>query len=297
MRTRLSAAPRRTTASGDSSTIVDRFARLLERSREARSRGSTGAVVGVAPHSLRAVTPEELAAVAALAPDGPDPHPCRRADEGGRGLPRLVGRAAGRVAARQCAGRPALVPDPRHPHDRGRDRRAGAQAAPSPASARSPRPISATALFAAPPLPRRRRPLRRRLRFQRADRRCRRVAPARIFAAPGAPRAQCAGGGRRLDRARAVRRGARRRRVALGAGPARIAAGASADLVSLDAEHPVACRQDAATPSSTPGFSPMAARSIASGCAAANWSSGGRHSGARPSPTRFARVDDGGSSA
>lgn len=49
---------------------LDSFSRLMERSR-AIAAGLPGAVVGVAPHSLRAVTPEELAAVAALAGDGP----------------------------------------------------------------------------------------------------------------------------------------------------------------------------------------------------------------------------------
>ena len=47
-----------------------RFARLLEASRAA-VRTLPGASVGVAPHSLRAVTREELAAVLALAPDAP----------------------------------------------------------------------------------------------------------------------------------------------------------------------------------------------------------------------------------
>jgi formimidoylglutamate deiminase len=46
------------------------FARLIESSRKA-VESVPEAVVGVAPHSLRAVTPEELAAVTALAPDGP----------------------------------------------------------------------------------------------------------------------------------------------------------------------------------------------------------------------------------
>jgi formiminoglutamate deiminase len=49
---------------------LDLFARLLEESR-ASMRSIGGAVVGVAPHSLRAVTPEELAAVVALAENGP----------------------------------------------------------------------------------------------------------------------------------------------------------------------------------------------------------------------------------
>jgi formimidoylglutamate deiminase len=49
---------------------VDRFGRLLEASR-ALVRDVPGLVVGVAPHSLRAVTPDELRAILALAPDGP----------------------------------------------------------------------------------------------------------------------------------------------------------------------------------------------------------------------------------
>ncbi|MDX8481060.1 formimidoylglutamate deiminase [Mesorhizobium sp. VK24D] len=49
---------------------VERFGRLLEKSRES-IRSLEQAVVGVAPHSLRAATPDELNAVAAMAPDGP----------------------------------------------------------------------------------------------------------------------------------------------------------------------------------------------------------------------------------
>lgn len=49
---------------------LDRFERLLEATRKAAAR-LNGANVGVAPHSLRAVTPEELGAVAAMAGDGP----------------------------------------------------------------------------------------------------------------------------------------------------------------------------------------------------------------------------------
>lgn len=49
---------------------VDRFARLVEGCREA-VRDLPRGVVGVAPHSLRAVTPEELAFAAALAPGAP----------------------------------------------------------------------------------------------------------------------------------------------------------------------------------------------------------------------------------
>lgn len=49
---------------------VNRFSRLVEKCRES-VRALNQAVVGVAPHSLRAATPEELIEVAALAPDGP----------------------------------------------------------------------------------------------------------------------------------------------------------------------------------------------------------------------------------
>ena len=49
---------------------VNRFTRLVEKSRES-VRTLNQAVVGVAPHSLRAATPEELTLVAAIAPDGP----------------------------------------------------------------------------------------------------------------------------------------------------------------------------------------------------------------------------------
>ncbi|MER9307061.1 formimidoylglutamate deiminase [Mesorhizobium sp. M0496] len=49
---------------------VNRFSRLVEKCRES-VRALNQAVVGVAPHSLRAATPEELNSVAAIAPDGP----------------------------------------------------------------------------------------------------------------------------------------------------------------------------------------------------------------------------------
>ena len=49
---------------------IDGYARLREASKAAL-RSLSGAVVGVAPHSLRAVTPDELAAVVALAGESP----------------------------------------------------------------------------------------------------------------------------------------------------------------------------------------------------------------------------------
>jgi formiminoglutamate deiminase len=49
---------------------LDGFARLLDSCRRS-TQALDGAIVGVAPHSLRAVTPEELAVVATLLPDAP----------------------------------------------------------------------------------------------------------------------------------------------------------------------------------------------------------------------------------
>ena len=49
---------------------TDDFAKLFSGSKRAIA-GLEGANIGVAPHSLRAVTPEELSRVAALAPSGP----------------------------------------------------------------------------------------------------------------------------------------------------------------------------------------------------------------------------------
>ena len=49
----------------------DRFARLHERSRAALRSLPADARIGVAPHSLRAVAPASIPALAALAPDGP----------------------------------------------------------------------------------------------------------------------------------------------------------------------------------------------------------------------------------
>ena len=72
----------------------------------------------------------------------PGPYPRRRANQRSRGLHRLVGPAAGRVAARTCARRSALVPDPCDAHDCERNRSAcqsGAVAGPLPDHRSKPR--------------------------------------------------------------------------------------------------------------------------------------------------------------
>jgi cytosine/adenosine deaminase-related metal-dependent hydrolase len=103
---------------------LDGFARLLQKSRAA-IEGMPGANLGVAPHSLRAVTPAELASVAALAGSGPVHIHVAEQAKGSRGQHRLVRRASGGMAPRQRRGGRALVPDPRHPHGRGGNARAG----------------------------------------------------------------------------------------------------------------------------------------------------------------------------
>ena len=82
---------------------IDAYARLVGDAR-ARLPATADWNLGVAPHSLRAVTPDELAAVVALAAARrADPHPRRRAGAGGRRLRRVERRAADRVAARSRA--------------------------------------------------------------------------------------------------------------------------------------------------------------------------------------------------
>ena len=68
---RLRRRARRTRASAASSTISTASRACSEACRERRRPVSHGAVVGVAPHSLRAVTPDELAGRRRYAPAGP----------------------------------------------------------------------------------------------------------------------------------------------------------------------------------------------------------------------------------
>lgn len=90
---------------------LDGFAKLLEASRGAVA-GVPGAVLGVAPHSLRAVTPEQLAAVASLG-DGPiHIHIAEQTREVEDCPPERT--ASDRLADGARRGGSPLVPDPRH---------------------------------------------------------------------------------------------------------------------------------------------------------------------------------------
>ena len=97
---------------------LDGFLRL----REAAGRHlAADAVLGTAPHSLRATTPAQIARARRGPARRPAAHPRRRAGAGGRGGRGLARRPPGRLPPRPRRHRPALVPDPRHPDDRRRD--------------------------------------------------------------------------------------------------------------------------------------------------------------------------------
>ena len=96
---------------------VDGFARLLEASRRAVA-GQQGAVVGLAPHSLRAVTPEELTAYFAARSGWSRSYPYCRTNPGSRRMPRMERPAAIAMAVRPRRGRSSLVPDPCDPRHR-----------------------------------------------------------------------------------------------------------------------------------------------------------------------------------
>ena len=93
----------------------------LPRSRASAARATVATLpegrVGIAPHSLRAVTPDDAARGLPGDTRWADPYPCRRADEGGGGMRRRARPSAGGMAARQCRARFPLVRDPRDPHD------------------------------------------------------------------------------------------------------------------------------------------------------------------------------------
>ena len=140
--------------SAASSAIPIGFSTWSNASSRRSSAGLPAARVGIAPHSLRAVTPRELRASARGAPDGPIHI---HAAEQVREVEDCVACAwpsSGGMAARERRARSALVPDPCDPRDRSGDNRAGGVAERWSASARSRRPISATAFSTARPISR-----------------------------------------------------------------------------------------------------------------------------------------------
>ena len=195
---------------------LDRYARLLEASRAAVA-GLPDALVGVAPHSLRAVTPDELAGVVELAGASPiHIHVAEQVKEvedclawsGARPVEWLLDHAP--VDERWCLIH-ATHMTPEETAAMARTRR-GRGALPDHRGQSRRRHLRRSPLHGG------RRPVRHRLGFQRPDRRRRRVAPARIFAAPRLALPQRDGILRRVHRPNAVRRGRDR------AGPPRSAA-------------------------------------------------------------------------
>ena len=200
----------------------------------------------------------------------------------------MVGPAAGRVAARTCARRSALVPDPCDPYHRDRDRRACQQRrrrGPLPDYRSKPRRRH----FSDPRIPRRRRPVRRRHGFQCPGRRGRRTASARIWPAVKAPRAQCVV--RRpghFDRPRAVRRCAGRRRPGARAADRRNSGRVRAPTSSRSTPRIPRSPGAAGIPSSTAGFLQRArVPSIVCGRAETRSSRGDVTGSARRRATKF----------
>ena len=201
---------------------TDEYLRLLGASRRAIAP-LEDARLGVAPHSLRAVTDEQIGAVLDCGPRWSGPHPRGRADGGGGGLRRVVRAASGRAAPGHPARRAALVRGACHPHDRGGDDSAGRKRR------------SGGALSHHGGQPGRRRLQRRRLHghlgrglgLQRRDHRAGRAADAGVRAATGASRAQPAGAcrGQLHGRGPLRRRAGRRARGPAGARIGRIAVG------------------------------------------------------------------------
>ena len=97
-RTPISAARRRPTGQRRFVHTVDSFARLV--ASLARDAAAAGWTLGIAPHSLRAVTPDELAAIVALVPRGAPIHiHAAEQQTRGCGVRGMERRAAGRMAA------------------------------------------------------------------------------------------------------------------------------------------------------------------------------------------------------
>ena len=124
--------------------------------------------------------------------DRAGPHPHRRAAAGGRRLPGLVRPTTGRVAAREHAGRCALVPGARDPSERHgtprtRCERFGRRPVPDDRGEPRRRHLPCRRL------PGRRRRLGHRLRQPHQRRRRRGASPARVHAAPCAAAPQRAG--------------------------------------------------------------------------------------------------------
>ena len=128
-RTAISAAAADAPRSGASMHSSYTFEAVRRRPRKSQAGGY---VLGVAPHSLRAVTPRSSARSCAWRRRSADPHPRRGADARSRGLLCVEPHASGRMAARAGGGRRALVRRACDAHDRARSRGHGGRAARSP---------------------------------------------------------------------------------------------------------------------------------------------------------------------
>ena len=267
---------------------LDLYARLWEASR-VPLLDLPGSILGLAPHSLRAATTQQIEAIRSLAPDGRiHMHIAEQEKEVRDCLAWSKARPVALLLDNAEVGRRWCLVHATHMDDDEAFRLAGSGATVSLC------PVTEANLgdgiFDAPRFREGPRPHSHRHGFQYPDRRCRRASAARIFAALARPQPQRHGGGWRLDGPRAVRGGACRR------------GGGGRDWcwrASRQALPPTSSRSirttghwsgRAATRSSTPGSSqPATRRSIACSCAASRSCRAGAIIGARQSASASTR--------
>ena len=217
-------------------TDIDGYAKLLDRSRPAVS-GLDDALVGVAPHSLRACTPDELRAVIGLAPDGPvHIHLAEQAKEVDDCLSWCGRRPATWLLDEFDIDEKWCLVHATHVDNRELERiaRSGATVGLCPITEAN----LGDGIFPAADFVARLRFLWHRIRLERLDRPRARAARPRIRPTPGALCPQRHGDRRGpLDRASALRVGTRGRISSTGHSDCRRAPRATADLIALDANH------------------------------------------------------------
>ena len=221
---------------------IESFRRLIEASRRHLSR-LDGAVLGIAPHSLRAVDAAELRALVDAWPAGPiHMHAAEQMGEVEECIAWSGARPVAMAARQHGRGRP-LVPDPHDAHDAAREPRPGTlrrhgRSLPHHGGQPRRRHLRGRAVSRCG------RAHRGRHRQQRAHFGCRGAAHAGVRPAPAREKRNRLGPtgastGRHLfDLARAG--GAR----ALGLDGGMLAVGKVADIVVLDAEHPALIGRD-----------------------------------------------------
>ena len=217
-------------------TDVASFARLLEDCRGMINE-TAGQAIGVAPHSLRAVTPAELLELAPLAGDGPiHIHAAEQIKEVEDCVASLGARPVRWLLDNMGVGERWCLVHATH-MDEGETRdlaRSGAVAGLCPVTEAN----LGDGIFNGAGLHPRRRALWRRHGFQCLDRSRRRTAPARICTKVARAGAQCVRPAGDVVRAGDARGGLAGGAQALRRNSGKLAPGAAADILTFRADHP-----------------------------------------------------------